>query len=263
MATCSFSAHAFNRVAIVIDDIGYKVSDRKLVELDAPLTYAVLPHTPLGFDYAQLAYNKKRDVIIHVPMQANANNRLLGPGALTQQMDKQEYQQTLLSAMEDIPFAVGMNNHMGSLLTRMEQPMEWTMELLRQHNMFFLDSKTTTKSKISEVASKFGVDSLDRNVFLDHHKNKAAIERQFNRMIAIAKRHGSAIAIGHPYQETFEVLKNKLPELEAMGIELVPLSSMLPNQNNIYFAEQKRSNPDNQITSKPEQNASKALVSLK
>ena len=62
-------------------------------------------------------------------------------------MSKHEYQQTLLSAMEDIPFAVGINNHMGSLLTRMEEPMGWTMELLRQHNMFFLDSKTTQKEQ--------------------------------------------------------------------------------------------------------------------
>lgn len=220
------TAHA-GQVAIVIDDIGYKQSDRKLLELSGQLTYAVLPHTPLGYAYAKHASNNHRDVIIHLPMQANTHNELLGPGALTQSMSKQLYQRTLLAALEDIPFAVGVNNHMGSLLTQQEKPMGWTMELLRQHNMFFLDSKTTKYSKIEKVAKEYGVSSLNRNIFLDHHRNKIAIERQFNKLIKIAKQHGSAIAIGHPYPETYQVLKSQLKRLEKEGIELVPLSTLL------------------------------------
>ena len=226
------------KIAIVIDDIGYKTSDQKLLDMDAQLTYAVLPHTPLGFKYAQAAAQKSRDVIIHLPMQANKNNRLLGPGALTAEMNKQQYQQTLLSALEDIPFAVGINNHMGSLLTRQEQPMAWTMELLQQHNMFFLDSKTTRHSKIEQVASKFGVDALERNVFLDHNRSRAAINWQFNRLIKLAKKRGSAIAIGHPYHETFQVLKRRLSQLQQQGVQLVPLSHLLPNET--YFVDNSR-----------------------
>lgn len=221
------------KIAIVIDDIGYQYSDKKLLDMDAQLTYAVLPHTPMGFKYAQTAAQKNRDVIIHLPMQAESNNRLLGPGALTESMNKQEYQQTLLSALEDIPFAIGVNNHMGSLLTRLEQPMAWTMELLRQHNMFFLDSKTTRHSKIEEVANQFGVNSLNRNIFLDHHRSKKAINWQFNRLIRIAKKYGSAIAIGHPYPETYQVLQEKLSQLNDLGVELVPLSELLYPATNL------------------------------
>lgn len=220
------TAHA-GQVAIVIDDIGYRTSDSKLLELNEQLTFAILPHTPHGFKYAKQASITNRDVIIHLPMQANTHNELLGPGALTQSMSKKLYQQTLLAALEDIPFAVGVNNHMGSLLTQQEQPMAWTMELLRQHNMFFLDSKTTKHSKIEQVAKQYGVSSLNRNVFLDHHRDPALIERQFNRLIKMAKRHGSAIAIGHPYPETYQVLKKHLIRLEQQGIKLVPLSQLL------------------------------------
>jgi len=223
------------KIAIVIDDIGYKASDQKLLDMDAQLTYAVLPHTPMGFKYAQHAARKNRDVIIHLPMQANKHNRLLGPGALTSTMSKHQYQQTLLSALEDIPFAVGINNHMGSLLTRQEEPMAWTMELLQQHNMFFLDSKTTKHSKVEKVANKFGVNSLERNVFLDHNRSSAAIKWQFKRLLKLAKKQGSAIAIGHPYHETFQVLKQELSKLPEHGIELVPLSQLLPND--LYFVQ--------------------------
>ena len=227
LALATFELNAA-KIAIVIDDIGYKSSDKRLLDLDAKLTYAVLPHTPLGYQYAKDAVQSNREVIIHLPMQANKNNRLLGPGALTHEMTKQEYQQTLLSALEDIPFAIGVNNHMGSLLTRQEEPMAWTMELLRQHQLFFLDSKTTRHSKIEAVADQYGVDSLARNIFLDHDRNKQAIERQFRRLVRIAKKHGQAIAIGHPYSETREVLEQQLARLSEMNVELVPLSHLLP-----------------------------------
>lgn len=216
-----------NKIAIVIDDIGYRTSDQKMLALDAPLTFAVLPHTPMGYEYAYLAAKKQRDVLIHLPMQADANNHLLGAGALTSGMNKDEYQNTLLSAMEDIPFAIGINNHMGSLLTRMEKPMGWTMELLRQHNMFFLDSKTTKKSKVADIAHEFGVDTLERSVFLDHHRSAKAIRWQMKRLIKLAKKNGQAVAIGHPYPETYAVLKQLLPQLKHLGIELVPLSDLV------------------------------------
>lgn len=216
-----------NKIAIVIDDIGYQVSDQKLLNIKAPLTYAVLPHTPYGYEYAHQATLKNRDVLIHLPMQADHNNHLLGSGALTNQMNKVEYQRTLLSAMEDIPFAIGINNHMGSLLTRLERPMSWTMEVLQQHNMFFLDSKTTKHSKIGDLAKQFGVASLNRNIFLDHSRDKKHMNQQFQRLINIAQNHGSAIGIGHPYAETYALLKQKLPELKRLGIEVVPISKLL------------------------------------
>ena len=218
---------AASKIAIVIDDIGYKSSDQKLLAIDAPLTFAILPHTPMGYEYAYKAAKKQKEVLIHLPMQADRNNHLLGQGALLTKMSKGEYQQTLLSAMEDIPFAIGINNHMGSLLTRMEEPMGWTMELLRQHNMFFLDSKTTKQSRVSQVANDFGVGTVERSVFLDNSREPKSIRWQFKRLIKLAKKNGHAVAIGHPYPETYQVLKQLLPQLKHLGIEVVPLSNLV------------------------------------
>lgn len=238
LLTLSMAAHSASRhnapaqqsnaqIAIVIDDIGYQASDQRLLDINAPLSYAVLPHTPFGYKYAQQASLNNRDVLIHLPMQADDNNHLLGSGALTKQMTKDEYQRTLLSAMEDIPFAIGINNHMGSLLTRLERPMRWTMELLQQHNMFFLDSKTTKHSKVADLAKQFGVTSLNRNIFLDHLRDRKHMEHQFQRLINIAQNHGSAIGIGHPYEETYALLKDKLPALTKLGIQIVPISTLI------------------------------------
>lgn len=230
LSLCVFSVKA-GKVAIVIDDIGYKSSDKKLLELNGDLTFAVLPHTPYAQEYAQQAYANNRDVIIHLPMQAYSDNRLLGPGALTKDMNKRQFQQTLTSALENIPFAIGVNNHMGSLLTQMETPMSWTMEFLAQHNLFFLDSRTTKFSKISDVANDFGVGNVNRHVFLDHNKSQRAIRWQLKQLVRLAKRQGQAIAIAHPYPETYQVLADELPKLKEQGIELVALSSLIPAPN--------------------------------
>lgn len=216
------------KIAIVIDDIGNQASDQKLLGINGHLTYAILPHTPYSSTFSKQAAKQKRDVLIHLPMQANKKNQYLGPGALTIDMSKQQYQQTLIAAIENVPYAVGINNHMGSLLTRLDQPMQWTMELLHQHNMFFLDSKTTLYSKVEAIADQYGVNALHRNIFLDHVRKPEVIAFQFKRLINIAKEYGSAIAIGHPYPETYQFLKDNLPLLASMGIELVPLSKLLP-----------------------------------
>lgn len=243
---CAFSFNATaSKIAIVIDDIGYKQSDKNLIDMNEALTYAVLPHTPLGTKLAQQATLKNRDVIIHLPMQAHSDNRLLGPGALYSKMTKSEYQQTLVSAMEDLPFAIGVNNHMGSLLTQQSRPMSWTMEFLRQHNLFFLDSRTTKYSKVAQVADDFGVDTINRNVFLDHNRSPAAIRKQFYRLIKVAKRDGHAVAIGHPHPETYAVLKEQLPKLSSMGIELVPLSDLMKQtSSNSLFANKLEDNEE-------------------
>lgn len=229
-AAVFFTGFAYaGKVAIVIDDIGNNLSDHELLSLDEHLTYAVLPHTPYGFTFSQQAAAKQRDIIIHLPMQANSKNILLGPGALTQDMSKRQYQNTVIAAIEDIPYAVGINNHMGSLLTRLDKPMRWTMELLQQHNMFFLDSKTTVYSKVESIADQYGVNALHRNIFLDNVKKPNVMDTQFKRLISIAQQYGSAIAIAHPYPETYEFLRDNLPLLSSMGIELVPLSQLLPS----------------------------------
>jgi polysaccharide deacetylase 2 family uncharacterized protein YibQ len=220
-------AHAA-KIAIVIDDIGNQLSDERLLNLNEHLTYAILPHTPYSFIFSKKAAELQRDILIHLPMQATTKNILLGPGALTEDMSKRQYQQTLIAAIEDIPYAIGINNHMGSLLTRLDKPMGWTMELLQQHNMFFLDSKTTIYSKVESIADQYGVNALHRNIFLDNVKKPNVMDIQFKRLINIAQEYGSAIAIAHPYPETYEFLRDNLPLLSSMGIELVPLSQLLP-----------------------------------
>ncbi|SET86270.1 divergent polysaccharide deacetylase family protein [Thalassotalea agarivorans] len=218
-----------HQVAIVIDDIGYRQSDVHAMDLPGKVTFAILPHTPLGKRLAQRAHAEHKDVILHIPMES-ALGKKLGPGALTSDMSEAEIHASLEHSFEEIPFAKGINNHMGSYLTTLHEPMMSTMKYLRERNAFFLDSVTTNESKALSAAKAHGVPTLSRHIFLDNNLTEEYIAGQFQLVIEAAQKRKHVIAIGHPHPKTVEVLTKLIPTLEQHDIHLVPLSKLLINE---------------------------------
>lgn len=217
------------QVAIIIDDIGYRKSDTQALYLPGNISYAILPHTPYGKRLALQAKAKNNDVILHIPMEAK-NGKKLGPGALTSAMNENGIRESLSNAFAEIPFALGINNHMGSKLTELYQPMAWTMQFLRERNLMFIDSVTTNASQAEKIAESFGVPSLHRHIFLDNKLEHSYIRRQFTQLIRDAKRYKTVVAIAHPHPETIRSLRKLLPLLEKNNVELVPISQLLSNK---------------------------------
>lgn len=214
------------QVAIIIDDIGYRKSDAQALYLPGNISYAILPHTPYGKRLALKAQAKNNDVILHIPMESK-NGKKLGPGALTSEMNENGIRGSLSHAFAEIPFALGINNHMGSKLTELYQPMAWTMQFLRERDLVFIDSVTTSASQAEDVAISFGVPSLHRHIFLDNKLEHNYIRRQFKQLIRDAKRYQTVVAIAHPHPETITSLKKLLPLLAQNNVELVPISTLL------------------------------------
>lgn len=215
------------KIALIIDDIGYRQTDEAVLSLPSTVTLSVLPHTPLGQKLAKAGHSKGHEIMLHLPMQA-LNGKALGSGGLTNGMNEAQIRASVLSAIANIPFAKGANNHMGSLLTQLDSPMLWVMQSLKQHQLYFVDSMTTKFSKAGEKADQLGVPTLKRQLFLDNNVSKQALEKQFTLMISHAHIQGSLVVIAHPYPETMHFLKANLPQLDAEGIELVPVSDLLP-----------------------------------
>lgn len=217
------------RIAIVIDDIGYRKTDQAALNLPGNFTFSILPHTPYGKTLAEQAHLNNHDILLHIPMEAQ-NGKKLGPGALTVDMGEQNIRDSLAASFDEIPFAVGINNHMGSKLTQLYRPMAWTMRYLKEKNVLFLDSLTSQKSKAGRVARYFDVPELNRSVFLDNQLDQQYITQQFLQLIRQAKnsRSNTAIAIAHPHPETVKALTMLIPLLAKENIELVPISQLLP-----------------------------------
>lgn len=214
------------RVAILIDDIGNHANDLSALEVTGQLSYAILPYTPYADSFSKKAAILDRDVILHVPMEA-VSGKALGPGALTSDMDKYALQKQLIDALDDYPKVIGINNHMGSFLTQKVVPMAWTMEILRDRDLFFVDSKTSKDSQAQNMAKLFGVANASRHVFLDNIPSEKQMMFRLRQLIHIAKKSGSGIAIAHPYPETIKFLPSAIQALEKEGIELVPISQLI------------------------------------
>ncbi len=217
------------KIAIIIDDIGYRKTDSNILELPANVTFSVLPHTPYGKSLALEGFNKHHEIMLHIPMEAE-NGKFLGPGGLTHDMNEKVIRKKLKEAFKEIPFAMGINNHMGSLLTTLPQSMLWVMQFIKEKELVFVDSITSSKSQAGAMAKQLGVPTLDRNIFLDNHLEHEYISHQFTLLIERAKEHKMAIAIAHPHPETVRSLLKLIPLLAQKNIELVPISQLFEDQ---------------------------------
>jgi len=214
-------------VSIIIDDIGYHEQiDRQMVDLPENLTFAILPGGPKAKTLATYAHQQGKEVMLHMPMQSTLG-LAAEIGVLNIDMREADVINALQQAFAKVPYAIGMNNHQGSLLTRHPGHMAWVMAELLNKGSFFVDSRTSKKSVAEQVANEVGVPVIRRDVFLDHDINEASIRQQFNRLLSLAKKNGHAVAIGHPHPETLTVLREMLPQLAAENIKVVPVSSQM------------------------------------
>ncbi len=217
--------------AIIIDDLGDRLAQGlRAIDLPGNITYAILPQTPYSTRFARLAHSRGKEVMLHQPMQA-IGGKAIGPGGLTLHMTRKAFTRTLRANLLSVPYARGVNNHMGSLLTRHPGQMAWLMAELQRRELYFIDSKTTNQSVAQKVAMEQELPNLRRNIFLDHDRTEASVRRQFLHFVAQARAVGSSVAIGHPYPETLLVLEEMLPMLEEQGIQLLPVSALITERN--------------------------------
>ena len=215
------------RIAIIIDDLGYALAaGERTVSLPGPVTCAILPGTPGATRLSAAARASGKEVLVHLPMQANADDGD-EPGSMTLDMSRGAFASAFEAALASVPGAVGVNNHRGSLLTRHPGHMLWLMqEISAREPLFFVDSYTTHHSVALMMAAESGVDAVKRDVFLDADDSPAAIQREFERLKRLARSRGTAVGIGHPYTHTLALLERELPKLAREGFDLVPVSAL-------------------------------------
>jgi len=233
-------AESNGSLSIVIDDLGYNHHDLQALSLPIAITFSILPFTPQGKQIAKLAHQQGREILVHVPMQAKKNNHLLGKGALLSTMQEKEFKMVLRQDLTYIPYAQGVNNHMGSLLTEQSEPMRWAMEVLFERGLYFLDSRTSSNSLAETTANLLNVPVLRRHVFLDNIKTFEAMNKQYQIALKLTKNHQQVIVIAHPYSETLRFLKEKFKSNSANN-QLTTLNALISPAQRSVMALKKRS----------------------
>ena len=213
-------------IAVVIDDMGIaKKRTSDIISLQAPLTAAFLTYGANLDQQVQEAKKAGMEIMLHAPMEPYSKIDL-APDMLTVQMDAKVIQEKLKSMIEKFDNIKGINNHMGSKFTENKEKMSAVMQVLKEKDLFFLDSKTTPKSVGKELAQQYGVSYATRHVFIDNKNQKDYILKQLGIAERIAKKNGYAVAIGHPKSETYLALKEWLPSLKDKNIKIIPLSQI-------------------------------------
>lgn len=225
-------ASGMPKLALVIDDLGQSpAKDQRVLELPGPVALAILPGTRHATTLSQRAHAAGKTVMLHLPMAPAA-----GPYAWRPDLPLDELQRRLDDALEAVPHASGLNNHMGSQMTDQPQAMAMLMSNLQQRHLFFLDSRTNPRTLAAASAQHVGLASLSRDIFLDDDPTPAAVERQFAAAIELARRQGSVVIIGHPHRSTLDVLERELPRLGALGIAWIDIGQMIATRGNRAMA---------------------------
>lgn len=215
-------------VAIIIDDVGYdKQIACQFLDLGIPLTLSVLPHSPFNKAIARAADAKNIEIMLHLPMEPREYPRVNpGPGVLLTSMTPDELIRQLEEDIADVPHVKGVNNHMGSKMTTISTQMYQIFSVLKKHDLFFIDSRTSPATLCKPSARLLHVPFSERDVFLDNSLSTDYIDHQLDILVEIACRNGQAIGIGHPHAATLRVIKRNLAWMEEK-VTFVPASRLV------------------------------------
>jgi len=222
-------------VAFVIDDWGYNKRNIDLaLEIDRPLTISILPNLRYSKYVAEefAKANNAYDIILHLPLESKSN-RAVERGTIRSNMEQEMIATILEDGIDAVPGLIGVSNHQGSKATEDERVMKIVLGELKKRELFFLDSRTTSKSVCADIARDIRLRFTRRDVFLDLTDQtdlddfESYIRGQVRELASVALKQGRAIGVGHNKKITLKVLKDIIPDIEKKGIKIVPLKELV------------------------------------
>ena len=212
------------KLVIIIDDVVSKTQKDKILNIGYPITMAFLPPNGVQKESAIIAQNLPFHMI-HFPMQASKNFKNIEVNTLNISDSYETIEARVKQLRVLYPNATYTNNHTGSVFTENYEAMDKLFRALKKYNFIFVDSKTTPNSVAKELSIKYQMPYIVRDTFLDNDRSFTAIQNQLKDAIRVAKKQGFAIAIGHPYEVTFQVLKESkhlLNDVEPIFLNKLP-----------------------------------------
>ena len=212
-------------IAIVIDDLGYNSVNLGIyAQIKEPLTVSVLPNLRFSAQVSEELHTRF-EVILHLPMEPQGATDL-EKNTILVGMQPDEISTIVNADLDNLKYAKGVSNHMGSRATEDPRTMELVCSVLKQRSLYWLDSFVTAKSVGYATAREAGLRFARRDVFLDNRKEADYIRRQLGILKAQAAKAGYAIGIGHDRKITLDTLRDEMPRIEAEGYKFVFVSAL-------------------------------------
>jgi uncharacterized protein len=220
------------RAAIIVDGLGDNLlTAREMAQIEAPLTFAVLPFQPFSAEVAELARMFGRQVLVHMPINDDGQVEGTVPGALRRTATRDEVVAVLDQSLAAVPKAVGVNNQSGSGFTADRERTRWLLERIKEDALFFIDSQTSASSVACEVAAEISLPCSTRSLLIDSSSDEPAVAAQLAELTHVARTRGDAIAIVHAGPGTAAAIRAAVPDLAAAGVDVVPASMIVLDES--------------------------------
>lgn len=207
------------KLAIIIDDVSVRSHVSSIKSLNLPITMSFLPPSKFRPNSSALAA-KEKFYMVHLPMEAKNFTK---EEPLTLKVD--DSQETISQRISEIkrlfPRVTYINNHTGSKFTSDEAAVKKLIYALDKEHINFIDSRTIASTKVPDVLKSYGKEYMSRDIFLDHEFDKSYVKEQIRKAVEFAKAHGSAIAIGHPHENTISAIRESKDTLSEVDLVLV------------------------------------------
>lgn len=217
------------RIAIIVDDFGDRWNSlvKSFLDLKTSVTYSVIPGMEMSSRVAREMIQNGCEVILHMPMEpisaSFGNNKYM----IRSDMSREKIGEIIQKALDEVPGAVGMNNHMGSKVTSDRRAITCVLEELKSRGLYFVDSRTTTSTIAYDIAKSLNLACGKRDVFLDVEQDRETIRKGVWELAQKAKTKGFSIGIGHCYPMTLEILREEMPKIKAKGFRFVHISEVV------------------------------------
>ncbi|MCK5214672.1 MAG: divergent polysaccharide deacetylase family protein [Candidatus Omnitrophica bacterium] len=216
-------------LVVIVDDCGYSINDCDYISrLDTPATISVLPNLDHSTQVAACAQKMGKEVMLHLPLEPHIlKEHYNSDYIITTDMTGKQVVEKIHSALASVPYAVGINNHMGSKATENRRLMSIVFSQLMKSNLFFVDSRVTAKTICRRLAREQGLPFAKRDVFLDNENDRDYIEGQYAQLKHKARQQGYAIGICHARPLSWQILMEQSRSLQDEGFELVTVNTLM------------------------------------
>jgi len=212
-------------IIIVIDDAGHNIKQLEpFLNLPFPMTIAVLPGLGFSRESAERVVAAGKELILHQPMEALGGSDP-GPRAISLAMSPEEASRILSENLDALPGVVGLNNHMGSAVTREPGLMRVMLDIAKTRGIYYLDSLTSSGTATAVLCREMEFPYWERDVFLDNSGDKQSILHALEEGKKTARDQGAAVMIGHVWSaELAQTLMDIYPQLIEEGYSLSTIS---------------------------------------
>lgn len=220
------------KIAIILDDLGYSLGEvvTGFLNLQVPIAYSIIPGTQFAQEVAARVYHSGKLVLIHMPMEALEKKVANDGYSLMVGMPSLVIRERVQKAIRAVPYAEGMNNHMGSAATVNDSVLVPVFEEVKKAGLFFIDSRTNPNTRAFSLAKKMGLETDINDIFLDSEESWERVQSKMWQLADLAAARGAAIAIGHPHPNTLRAVREISPLLIQRGFEFVPVSELVGKQ---------------------------------